>query len=222
MAMVNGTKHWHLFHPDDTKYLYAKDESYNGSTIEEIYPATFDVDTFRPDFEIWPDLRKATVYNASISKGDILFIPEDWPHQVYNPGPTVAFAYNYVDDHNMAKFKRHERKEARDERAVTDALVKRNEAVHQLKSVKDPAKSPSQIQWEIQGIFNDFDEEYDDVNLHHVGRGHHDDRNTQDAIRESKLWPQIVVAPASEDEHFREWFSRNKWKWRPYAPGRGS
>jgi len=27
--------------------------------------------------------------------------PEGWPHQVYNPGATIALSYNYVDVHNF-------------------------------------------------------------------------------------------------------------------------
>jgi len=118
--MISGNKLWHLFDPKDTPYLNSTDEDTN-------YPTRFDVDTFRPDLSLWPELRKATIWEANLTKGDILFIPEDWPHQVYNPGPTVALAYNYVDRHNFGKYREYKHAEFKEEQQEIATRVKRYE-----------------------------------------------------------------------------------------------
>jgi len=107
MAMINGTKHWHMFHPRDIPNLYPADHDF--------FPAKFDVDTFRPDLKKYPKLKNAIMWVVSIRRGDILFIPEGWPHQVYNPGATVALAYNYVDRHNFHAWKQWYHRDITDE-----------------------------------------------------------------------------------------------------------
>lgn len=92
MAMVSGKKHWHMFHPKDIEHIYPAIDS-------GWFPSRFDVDTFRPDLEAWPLLQNATMY------------------KVYNPGPSIALAYNYVDRHNWEAYKEFKRVEyEKDER----------------------------------------------------------------------------------------------------------
>ena len=214
MAMINGTKHWHMFHPRDTRYLYATDESFPDESdahgdIEGSFPGIFDVDTFRPDFSLWPELRKATLWNASITKGDILFIPEDWPHQVYNPGASVALAYNYVDRHNLDKYRRYQEHEARHRRTEMDDRVARNGRIKQTNMTLKEIK----MYEEEHGYYFDNVDGEDYISL-----GHWSDDIMFDLLMASSLWPSHVSVPKThQEEHFRDWFRRNAWKLPPYT-----
>ena len=43
------------------------------------------------------------VFEGVVSEGELIFIPEHWPHSVVNLAtPTVTVSYNLVDEHNLA------------------------------------------------------------------------------------------------------------------------
>jgi len=218
MAMINGTKHWHMFHPQDTEHLYATDEGYPGGDIEGHYPGVFDVDTFRPDLDLWPNLRKATVWNATITKGDVLFIPEDWPHQVYNPGASVALAYNYVDRHNYGKWKRHEEhnmKTTRLEMAKRSSrntwLKRHNKTEHDFNEMKQGEKDALP-----GGVGEDIDGDVDSED--YTSQGHWMDEILVEKVMRDPTWPHhIGVGKDHKEEHFRDWFRRQGWRMPPYS-----
>jgi hypothetical protein len=94
MGLYQGRKHWRIVPPDDRHLLY------------EAEPNKFPTDVFDPDFETYPTVALAKVYDGVMQPGDIIFIPAASAHQVRNlPGdPTVAVAMNFVDIANVERF----------------------------------------------------------------------------------------------------------------------
>lgn len=105
MAVFQGTKWFRL-----VDQAYAKEHMYPTEDESEVAPpglsmstywAYFEVDTFEPDFERHPKFKEAIVWEANVTAGDIIFIPQTWLHQVKNMDNTIAMSYNYVDEHNF-------------------------------------------------------------------------------------------------------------------------
>jgi hypothetical protein len=78
LAQVNGRKRAILFSPKDLRSLYPQPMYMN---VGIAHHSAVDID--RPDFEKYPRLRHAEPWEASLSPGDMLFIPTAWWHQVY-------------------------------------------------------------------------------------------------------------------------------------------
>ena len=61
------------------------------------YPTIFGADIIEPDFEKHEHLDGTLLYEAVLKKGDVLFLPHGWPHQVLNVREAVMSAVNYYD-----------------------------------------------------------------------------------------------------------------------------
>jgi hypothetical protein len=108
MAVFQGTKWFRLVNQS-----YAEEHMYPTTTTttenlklnqklpEGQYHAHFEVDTFDPDFERHPKFKEAQIWEANVTAGDLIFIPEKWLHQVRNMDYTIAMSYNFVDEHNF-------------------------------------------------------------------------------------------------------------------------
>jgi len=66
------------------------------------YPSIFEVDAFDPDFRMFPNLKGAIVYETVTEPGEIVFIPEGWPHQVVNLEDSVLTSVNFFDNHALS------------------------------------------------------------------------------------------------------------------------
>jgi len=80
--------------PDDTWRLYPLA---SGRTS----PMHFQVDLMRPNATRFPLLDNLQVYSVETEPGDVLFVPETWPHQTENIDDSIAYSMNYVDEHNL-------------------------------------------------------------------------------------------------------------------------
>ena len=58
-------------------------------------------DAFAAPDAAFPALRGATVFEADLRPGDLIFVPAGLPHQVVNVEATVAVSVNFVDETNL-------------------------------------------------------------------------------------------------------------------------
>ncbi|KAL3216917.1 hypothetical protein MRX96_032705 [Rhipicephalus microplus] len=70
LIQVKGKKKAVLFHPNDFEYLYIQGDK------------SLVLDLECPDLAKFPKFRKATRYEATLTSGDILFIPALWFHNI--------------------------------------------------------------------------------------------------------------------------------------------
>eukprot|EP00448_Togula_jolla_P038733 CAMPEP_0170634368 /NCGR_PEP_ID=MMETSP0224-20130122/36558_1 /TAXON_ID=285029 /ORGANISM="Togula jolla, Strain CCCM 725" /LENGTH=203 /DNA_ID=CAMNT_0010963611 /DNA_START=60 /DNA_END=671 /DNA_ORIENTATION=+ len=64
-----------------------------------------------PDFKRHPGLNGALGYETVLKPGDMLFVPEAWPHQVDNLEDSISMSANFVDEDclpNHLNYLRHE------------------------------------------------------------------------------------------------------------------
>jgi len=105
MAVITGTKWFRIFQPSDAVHLYPT-EDVASVKRKKGYHSYFEIDPFEPDLtKHFPAFAKAVIYEANVTAGDIIFIPEQWPHAVRNLESIIAVSYNLVDDFS---FKKHE------------------------------------------------------------------------------------------------------------------
>lgn len=83
LCLYSGQKDLILFPPEDEKNLYI---DYNSTPLD-----LYSINYFR-----YPNFRKCTSYVGSLKKGEILYIPEGWYHQIKSHGKNVAFAFFYI------------------------------------------------------------------------------------------------------------------------------
>ena len=96
-----GRKRWRVFSLSESHKLYPIHH------IHYYYPIVFQIDAFHPDFDKFPDLAGATVYETITEPGDVIFIPEGWPHQVENLEDSVLTSMNFLDNHAIQTATKH-------------------------------------------------------------------------------------------------------------------
>jgi len=102
--LLSGKKLWRIFPPSENWRLYP-------TGTESFYPSIFSVDAMEPDFDRFPNLRGALVYEAVLDAGEVIFVPEGWAHQVINLKDSISTTMNFVDWSGLGmhlKYKEHE------------------------------------------------------------------------------------------------------------------
>jgi hypothetical protein len=78
-----GKKLWHFFPLNQLDFLY-----------------DLKVDTFNPDYDKYPLLKKVTPIRCIQDPGDIVFTPSGWIHQVYNLEAGISVTENFINKTN--------------------------------------------------------------------------------------------------------------------------
>lgn len=93
LAQVYGSKRIYLFSPNQQRLLYPNDK-YDPAT------ECCDVSAINPDYDKYPRFWDATGMIAEIAKGQALFIPKGWYHQVVGLENNISincFFFSYFD-----------------------------------------------------------------------------------------------------------------------------
>ncbi|KAL3943168.1 MAG: hypothetical protein SGBAC_002770 [Bacillariaceae sp.] len=90
--VLHGAKLWRVTPPSEYWRLSPKQ-----NPKDAFYPTIFGADVIKPDFETHEHLDGTLVYETVMKKGDVLFLPHGWPHQVLNVKESVMSAVNYYD-----------------------------------------------------------------------------------------------------------------------------
>ena len=94
MALLEGTKRWRFYSPEDIPYL---SPSYSRSP-----DPSFEVDLSQEwNKDIHPLVSLASPMDCVLEAGEVLFVPAGCPHRVEGLTPTVALSMNYVDPTNI-------------------------------------------------------------------------------------------------------------------------
>ena len=106
MALFRGRKHFRLLNATDAERCLGALPPLGAS-----YPYKFDLDPFSPKpgqlHEVGADGAKCVLWEGELGPGDLIFIPEEWPHAVVNMDDSIAISYNFVDDWSTASFLRY-------------------------------------------------------------------------------------------------------------------
>ena len=134
------------------------------------------------------------VWEATVSAGEIIFIPELWAHQVHNLDATLAISNNYVDDYSFGTYVR-----------LADALLEFYKSVP--KDAVDPAAMGSTARRLIKaGFARDGTPGFPWHSLHALPDNLLD--STWAAYAEDNAYRSAPGKPMSADEHdaaFRAW-----------------
>jgi hypothetical protein len=88
-TQIYGTKHWYLSAPKNDPY-------FDPLNLGKAY-FTSAFDPASPDFERFPLVGLAEIYETTLEPGDIMYIPTSWWHQVENKSATVAVAFRWFN-----------------------------------------------------------------------------------------------------------------------------
>ncbi|MFO0556151.1 MAG: cupin-like domain-containing protein [Polyangiaceae bacterium] len=90
LSVIHGEKHLVLFSPDQADCLYEElHVARDGEPDESIY-ACSPVRVDDPDLERFPKFRDARPLSATVRRGESLFLPSNWFHQVRSEGLNIA------------------------------------------------------------------------------------------------------------------------------------
>ena len=81
LTQVRGAKHFRLYSPDQTQYLYNSIGVFS------------DVDVERPDLERYPLYRNALVEAFDLFPGEMLFLPKGHWHQVHSLTSSISVSF---------------------------------------------------------------------------------------------------------------------------------
>lgn len=79
LCQVRGTKQVWLFDPAQIDCLYPRGKQFPGL---DNFERQSQVDIQHPDYEAFPELRRAAALECTLREGDTLFIPSNWWHEV--------------------------------------------------------------------------------------------------------------------------------------------
>lgn len=91
---IAGEKEFILIPPEDTKYLYPKDDNEKHSPIN----------VFEPDLERYPDYVKASPLKGTLGPGDTAFVPAGWWHMTRIKTPSISVGMCSVNATNWSYF----------------------------------------------------------------------------------------------------------------------
>jgi hypothetical protein len=92
LCQVRGSKQVWLFDPGQLDRLYPRGAEFPGL---DNFERQSRVDIHHPDYELFPELRRAAALECHLRQGDTLFIPSNWWHEVetLEPSLSVQFAF---------------------------------------------------------------------------------------------------------------------------------
>lgn len=85
-CQLTGLKKWLLWSPEQSELVYGGE-----------------VDGFSPDFDTYPEFRKAQALEATMGPGDLIFTPSGWWHQTQNLETGLALTANFVNSSNYQR-----------------------------------------------------------------------------------------------------------------------
>lgn len=97
ISEIYGDKEFILYPPEDTPYLYPKQDMPNQTRIEDIG---------NPDPDKYPLFAKATRHRTVLKPGDTIFVPSRWWHTARVLSPSVSVCTNQLDTTNWDGFVR--------------------------------------------------------------------------------------------------------------------
>ncbi|KAJ6665450.1 hypothetical protein lerEdw1_003291 [Lerista edwardsae] len=121
VLQVQGRKRWHLYWPEDSKFLYPTRIPYEESSVFSR------VNVVNPNLERFPLFKKAQAHVVTLLPGQVLFVPRHWWHYVESIDPITVSINSWIEldtDH-----------EARVEEAITRTLI------CAIKSAENPSAS---------------------------------------------------------------------------------
>jgi cupin-like protein len=91
LAELRGRKHLRLFGPEQTEFLYP----YPKDSV--MYYLSF-VDCDNPDFDTYPEFRKARPWEGVLEPGEMLYLPARWWHQVRSLEHAISVNFWWTPD----------------------------------------------------------------------------------------------------------------------------
>jgi hypothetical protein len=94
ITQIYGGKEFFLYGPEQTRYLYPKEEN----------PLASQVDIFNPDYEKFPLFREATPIRVMVEEGETILFPRGWWHTTRIHGPSITMGRVQVNGENWNSF----------------------------------------------------------------------------------------------------------------------
>ena len=94
ITQLYGSKEFLLYSPDQTPYLYPKEENTKVSQV----------DVFNPDHEKFPLFKKARPIRVTVGEGETILFPTKWWHTTQIHEPCISIGRNYLNEWNWSDF----------------------------------------------------------------------------------------------------------------------
>jgi histone arginine demethylase JMJD6 len=94
ITQLYGSKEFILYSPDQTPYLYPKEENKKVSAV----------DIFNPDYEKHPLFKKATPVRVMVEEGETILFPTKWWHTTQIHEPCISVGRVHLNEWNWADF----------------------------------------------------------------------------------------------------------------------
>lgn len=125
----------------------------------------FDWNPWRPDYQRYPDLADAHVFEAELRSGDMLYIPGGSPHAVVNLADNVGVSMNFLDLKSLPDFAR----KCNTQSPLCGLLAGKGEWV--LQALEERRQLDKEVSyWEFAGI----SDRQDFCKVHSGGKGKDD------------------------------------------------
>lgn len=98
-AVLSGKKMWKLYPPGQDHLLYVRGNQRSGFPLD-CMKYNSPIDTYVPDYKLYPQFKKARAITFTQEAGEILIIPTGWFHQAYNPVETMAISSQVWNSQN--------------------------------------------------------------------------------------------------------------------------
>jgi Cupin-like domain len=93
LCQVRGSKQVYLFAPDQFPLLYLRGERFPGF---DNFERQSRVDIHHPDWDAFPEFRRAVALECTLREGEALFIPSNWFHEVETLEPSISVGFTFA------------------------------------------------------------------------------------------------------------------------------
>ena len=95
IAQVVGEKHFRVYAPRDSAYVYPDPQHPHVSRVPN---------PFEPDLAVFPEMARATPIDFVLRPGEVLFVPAGWWHVTRMSEVTISAAWNTLDENTWPDF----------------------------------------------------------------------------------------------------------------------
>merc|ERR1712083_963765 len=97
LSQIRGRKQFIVYAPEDTQHLHSLGEDECGGRTSLFDPSA-------PDFDKFPNAKRARAFSVVVEEGETVVLPSKWWHWAKSLTPSITLMRNFVNEVNYEEY----------------------------------------------------------------------------------------------------------------------